>query len=139
MICSNCKTKASRIVSSRGKERCEHCAGFSAAGGAKTDNILTRNSLRVRTEAVKYEGDTILPHAYDKSKGKVGINEEFVKLYPDRVKDYFSEEQLNEAGLNKLADHSKKLDQEQKDFKEKELDAITSIDEGVDKVKEIVG
>ena len=107
MICSTCHKRTSHIkIFSDGREGCNFCLDIPEVSGPKTDNILTRNSFRIRTQAVKYEGDTILPHAHDKSKHGLGINQEFIKMYPDRAKDYFTPEEMTKANMPKLAKKS---------------------------------
>ena len=120
MICDNCQKKANRIIQVNGIEFCNLCGGMSTAGGTRTDNILTRNSLRVRTEALKHEGETIMPHAYDKSRGKVGINKEFVKQFPNQAGEFFDIREMKSAGLGKLADYSEKLTAKRQEIKARE-------------------
>src|SRR3990167_6625284 len=104
MICQNCHKTTTHIkLFSDGSEACNFCLDIPEVSGPKTDNILTRNSFRVRTEAVKYEGDTILPHAHDKTKRNLGINQEFIKMFPDKAKDFFTPEEMSAAGMPKLA------------------------------------
>ena len=64
---------------------------------------MTRNSQRVREDSAKHEGDFIQPHTFDKNTRKIGVNPDFVKEYPDKVKDYFSEEEVEKAGYPKLS------------------------------------
>jgi len=107
MICLGCNSPAHRIVQIDGYESCESCGGFSAAGGVSTDGLLTRNSLRVRAEAVKYEGDTIPPHTYDKSRRKAVPNKEFIKRFPERAGEFFTPAEIKAEGLHKLANKAK--------------------------------
>ena len=135
MLCKNCLTQSSHIkLFSDGSEICSTCADFPEVSGPKTDNILTRNSFRVRTEAVKFEGDTILPHAHDKSKRNLGINQEFIKMYPERAKDFFTPEEMSAAGMPKLA--KKAQADRQKEIKHKE-DMIASVEHTGDPKKAI--
>lgn len=101
MICATCGSKTSHLKYYRGVESCPNCGGFKEAGGVKTDSILTRNSFRVRTESIKHEQDFILPHTYSKTEG-LKINEEFIKKYPNKAGDYFSDSQLIKEGYSKL-------------------------------------
>ena len=71
------------------------------------------------------EGDTILPHALDKSRHNIGINPEFVKLYPDRAKDYYTPEEMVKANMSKLAKKAK--DDRQKEVQHKQ-DMIASVE-----------
>ncbi len=135
MICNFCKTNSSHIkLFSDRTEICSNCADFPEVSGPRTDNILTRNSFRVRTQSVKYEGDTILPHAHDKNKHGLGINQEFIKLYPDRAKDYFTPEELAAANMPKLA--KKGQADRQKEIKHKQ-DMIASVEHVGDPTKAI--
>jgi len=109
MRCETCGEKSSYIkVLSNGEERCSNCGGFSEAGGIDTTGLLTRNSQRVREDSAKHECDFIQPHKFDKNTRKIGVNPDFVKEYPDKVKDYFSEEEVEKAGYPKLSKAIKK-------------------------------
>jgi len=70
----------------------------------KTDGILTRTSWRIRRQQSRHEGDMVLPHSYDKTKHREVVNPDFVKLYPDKVKDFFSGDQLKKDGYSKMPD-----------------------------------
>lgn len=119
MICSNCNSDSPRVRYFPGVgERCPNCSEMSAIGKHRTDGITTRASFRVRTDAVKFEGDTIAPQAYDKVRRKVGPNPEFVRRYPNKVKEYFSNEQLQEANMPGVAKHMDRLRTEEKGHKE---------------------
>lgn len=106
MICANCQKEANHIkgylIDGQLVELCSHCGNFSEAGGTKTDGLLSRNSLRVRYDSIKHEGDTVLPHRYDKMSKKVVPNEDFLKLYPDKAGEYFKQKELDKAGYSKL-------------------------------------
>ena len=80
------------------------------------------------------EGDTILPHAYDRSKRSIGINSEFVKLYPDRAKDYFTPEEMVKANLPKLA--KKGIEDRQKEIRHKQ-EIVNSVEHTGDPKKAI--
>jgi len=102
MICATCGSKTAHIKVIEGKEYCSHCGGFSEAGGTKTDGLLTRNRFSIRRESIQREADMIPPHEYDRTTRKVKPRDEFIKRYPDKVGEYFSQEELNKAGYNKL-------------------------------------
>jgi hypothetical protein len=102
MKCESCGKEAVRIVYNNGVEYCENCSGIKASGGAKIDSILTRQSLRVRSQSYKFEGDTLPPHRYDKAKKKWVANEEFIKNNPENVHNFLFVDELKEAGFNKL-------------------------------------
>jgi hypothetical protein len=44
----------------------------------------------------------VLPHVYDKSTRRQKVNPDFLKLYPDKVKDYFTGEELQRDGYSKM-------------------------------------
>jgi len=85
----------------------------------KIDGILTRTSDRVREQQKKYAADFIQPHTYDKSKRKLVISSDFIKLYPDKIKYYATEEQVRKEGYPKLAEVMKKQKEIEKQAKEK--------------------
>lgn len=102
MICLNCNKTAHHVYSSEYGEQCENCSNMPTVSKNKTDGILTRNSWRVRRQQSRHEGDIVLPHVYDKTTKRQRVNPDFVKLYPQRVKDYFSPEQLTKDGFGKM-------------------------------------
>lgn len=136
MICGNCH-RASNYVKlySNGEERCHNCGNFSEASGAKTDGILTRQ--RNSQQAWKHEGDTLLPHKYDKTSKQLIPNPEFVKQFPDRVSDYFDESEITKAGMPKLAkrgEANKRAAQAHKDRVAKSVEFVGSTKSGMEKL-----
>jgi Zn-finger nucleic acid-binding protein len=118
MICSTCNSQTSHVKYIDGRDYCPNCGGFKETGGPKISSILTRNSFRVRSESIKHEQDFILPHAYSKSEGKLKINDEFVKKYPDKVGEYYSDKEITKQGYKKLPGMIK--DKKEKIAKEKQ-------------------
>ena len=119
MKCQNCHARSYYIkVLANGEERCPRCGGFSEASGVKTSGLLTRSSFRVRTEAVKYEGDTITPFVYNHAEKKMDLNQEFVKLYPNQAKDYYTDVEMRKAHLPKLAERAQNIRTAEKKHKE---------------------
>lgn len=102
MTCANCNQQAAHIFSSSNGESCEHCGGISVLSKNKTDGLLTRTSWRVRRQQSRHEGDMVTPHVYDKTKHRETVNPDFVKLYPDKVKDFFTGDQLKKEGYGKM-------------------------------------
>lgn len=98
MVCPNCNAPTSRLIIDEHGKACARCRGMSEAGGASTTNVLTRSSSRVRDQQRQHEGDTILPHSYDKASKKVIPNPDFVKAYPEQLPTYFSQSELQDAG-----------------------------------------
>lgn len=107
MICQSCMKKSNHIILAQGingkyYEVCPFCAGFSEAGGTKSDGLLVRNSFRIRRNAVMNEGDTLPPHVYDKQLRKIRPREDFIKRFPERINDTYTQKELDDAGLSKL-------------------------------------
>lgn len=117
MKCGTCHAETARIKIYAGHEYCSQCSDMSEAGGSLTDGILTRNSLRVRTESVKYEGDFLTSHKYDKAQKRVIPNEEFIVLHPDQATNYYTDEEMGQNNLRKLATHKKHLAKQSADHK----------------------
>lgn len=105
MICQGCNQRAAHIFSDDRGERCDNCSNLSAASKTKTDGMLTRSSWRIRRQQFRYEGDMIRPHVYDKTTHRERVNPDFLKLYPDKVKEYFSGEELNRDGYKEMPKH----------------------------------
>lgn len=127
MVCSTCLKQAKHIkILPDGTELCNFCGEFSEASGPNTTNILTRNAFRVRNQSIKYEGDMILPHTFNKATKRLDVNPEFVKQFPDKVKDYFSEKEIKDAGLPKLATRANKIKKIEKENKQKQKDIFYS-------------
>jgi hypothetical protein len=102
MHCDNCGKRAHHIFSDDLGEHCENCSNTPIISKVKTDGILTRNSWRVRRQQSRHEGDIVMPHVYDKAARRQRINPDFMKLYPDKVKDFFSEDEIKRDGYSKL-------------------------------------
>jgi len=113
MVCTSCSKESGRIIWRGGREHCHHCGDFAEAGGAKTGGILSRNRHSIRYEAVQLEGDTIHPYSYDKVSRKTVLNPDFVKLYPGKVKDWASTDQMVEDGYAKLVGISDTLNSQE--------------------------
>jgi len=63
MICGNCGEESANVrMDSQGNEYCHSCGGFSEASGTRTSGLMTRNSQRIRSQSVKFEGDFLPPH-----------------------------------------------------------------------------
>lgn len=101
--CSNCSAEAHHIVINSRGERCEHCGDFAVTAGS-TDRVHARGIFSIRTSSQEYEGDTIPPYVVDKNSGRQVINPDFIERFPDQAFNYYTEEQLKEQGLTKLAD-----------------------------------
>ena len=102
MTCSNCGNIAHHIMSNEYGEQCEQCSELSVSSKNKTDGIITRNSWRVRRQQSRFEGDIIRPHIYNKNTHREEVNPEFLKRYPDKVKDFFSTDQLVADGFKDM-------------------------------------
>ena len=113
MICSSCNNESGRIIWRGGKERCHNCGDFAESGGVHTGGILSRNRHSIRYESVQLEGDTIHPYSYDKVSRKTVLNPDFVKLYPGKVKDWASTDQMVEDGYEKLVGISDTLNMQE--------------------------
>lgn len=120
MTCENCGNTASHIISSENGEHCEHCSNLSVAPKAKTDGLLTRNSWRIRRQQSRHEGDMVLPHVYDKASRRQRVNPDFVKLYPNQVKEFFTADELKRDGYRDMPDHISKNNLRREKVKAKE-------------------
>lgn len=114
MICPNCQQPTGRIkafLNEEGEmvEFCSACLGISEVGGTRVDGLLTRNSLRIRSMATKFEGDTIPPHTFNKSSRKMEPNPEFIKQFGKTAEQFYSESEVTKAGMPKLAEHYRKV------------------------------
>lgn len=138
MICASCHSTTHRIIYANGKEYCPHCSHMSEADGAKIEGLLTRN--RNRMQSLLYEGDMIPPHTYNRARREIDINPDFIKLYPRRAKDVYTDQQLERAGLPRLIKYGKDLERRQKEYKEKTLKSaeFKGIGKEASKIKEIV-
>ncbi|MEM3145430.1 MAG: hypothetical protein QW332_05535 [Thermoproteota archaeon] len=119
MICENCSKRSAYLkLLKGGLFYCHLCLGVSEASGRPTDGILTRQAFRIRSQSYKHEADMIPPYFYNKVNKKLDLRPDFVKLYPDKVKDYFTEEEIAKAGYPKLAEKAKADRQKEKQHKE---------------------
>lgn len=101
MVCRTCNNESSHIITRKGIDSCHVCGGFRESSRS-TSGILTRNSLRVRQAAVLGEGDTIHPYEYDKARRKPVPSKDFIKKYAHQSHEYFTDNQLRDAGHNTL-------------------------------------
>jgi hypothetical protein len=132
MICKNCGSITTRIKSyANGSERCHKCGGFSPAGGPKVDGSLTRASFRVRTDAVKFQGDTLPAHQFNKMTKRWEVNPEFVKLNPDKAPDYYTAQEMKEANVPKLKEHKEKLNAK---AEQEKVEFVGDTQSGIEKV-----
>jgi hypothetical protein len=102
--CDNCGKEANHIVMTAVEEYCEHCGGIQTTGGVRTDGLASRSIFSIRESQKAMEGDLITPYVVDQNTGKMVVNEEFIRLYPDQAHQYYTEEQLEAEGLDKLAE-----------------------------------
>ncbi len=137
MQCRTCGAESGHIKTLRGKDHCHSCGGFRESGG-KTDGILTRSSLRVRQDAVLYEGDTIHPYEFDKNRNKIVPSKEFVKKFPDKADEYFTNEQMLDAGHTKLPEYLAKRKEKINRTIDKELSNVQSFGDQATRQKEVL-
>lgn len=102
MICPACNKPAARMIYRARRMACANCWGVSEAAGAQVDGANTRNSFRIREQQRRFEADMIPPHTYDKASKKVIPNPDFIKLYPDKIDNYFEQTELEQAGYDKI-------------------------------------
>ena len=100
MKCPNCHKDTSRVWGGMVGWECDQCCTIYKKR-VKIDGILTRNSPRIKQEREKYAKDLIQPEVYDKSSKKLKINPDFAKYYPDKVKNFFTPEQIRKQGFSK--------------------------------------
>lgn len=109
MICPNCnQTTARLMVYQNGVKACARCLGMSESAGVKVDGTLTRNSDRIREQQLRHEGDLIAPHIFDKNTKSLKPNPDFIKRYPDRLPNFYSQKELESAGHSKAGEVFKK-------------------------------
>lgn len=126
MVCKTCTQTVSRVRIVRGIERCTYCGGFSAAGGSRTDGVLSRQ--RVRDQGVKYEGDTLNPWMYNKDEKAFTPNDEFVKLHGDKAHNFYKPDDLK--AYPKLAQQLSKAFTSD--------DSVTSVGEYAPAIQEVI-
>lgn len=107
MICSYCGneiTPPNYIALLRGSDQiCRNCHTPGISDGYKT-----RHSDRIAYEQRHHSADFVEPHVWDKSKRRMVINPDFVKLYPDKMRYYENEEGVSKQGYSKLGKAMKK-------------------------------
>lgn len=100
---------------------CATCRGLSEGAGVNVQNILTRNSERIRAQQHTNEGDIILPHKFDVASQNWIPNPDFVDRYAEMLPTYFTEEELVKHGYSKAdrifeakavkeAEHAREMD-----------------------------
>lgn len=140
MICQTCQHESGNIRYIPGiGERCHNCGDFSEAGGTKSTGLVTRQSSRIRLQQPQHAGDLVPPHTYDRGSKKWVPNPEFVKLYPDRAKDFHSNDELAAAHMPKLAKRSDSLREVVRKHKETMRKTVQHEGETVKGIKRVVG
>lgn len=138
MICPTCTQPTTRlIIDSRGKA-CANCRGLSENAGTRLSGVLTRNSDRVRAQQQQHEGDTILPHKFDKTTQSHVPNPDFVDRYAEQLPTYFTREEMQKAGYSKadkIFEHKKK----KQTLHDSEASQVTfKKDVGDEKLKQVI-
>lgn len=93
MVCSNCKLKSDRLISAviNGKyikDQCEICLGLARK---EVPASSTRVDFRIRRQQEDHRKDLLNPY-------KNGYpNHDFIKAYPDKAPNYFTEKQIHDA------------------------------------------
>lgn len=77
-----------------------------------------------------------MPHRYNKSTHRQEINPDFVKLYPDKVKDFFSEKEMIRDGYQKMPEAIEKNNMKRE--KKKAIEKMDTFFEG-DSTKAVEG
>lgn len=108
MLCRTCNAESGHIITRNGRDTCHSCGMFTEAGGTNTTGLLSRNSLKVRQEAVMHEGDILHPFYYDAVRRKPIPNREFIKQFPNQSHEYYTSAQLLDAGYTNLPKHLEK-------------------------------
>ena len=135
MTCDQCKKRSGTYRYFPGIQRwlCPECGGFSSQ--VLRDGYLTRNSFRVTRDTDKHRADFVPPHVYDRYQKREVLNPEFVKLYPDKVKNWESKEQMEVQGYPKLAKYTEKLEKQKEILdNRKEVVFAGNTKEGIKKV-----
>jgi len=61
----------------------------------------------IRQQQKEHHNDFVQPHKV--VNGKPVVNEEFVKLYPDKAHTYYTPEEMKKAGMPKLIDYGREV------------------------------
>jgi hypothetical protein len=70
----------------------------------------------------------VMPHIYDKTAHRQKINPDFVKLYPDKVKDFFNEDEMKRDGYSKMPEAVEKNNHRRE--KQKAIEKMDTVFEG---------
>jgi hypothetical protein len=115
VLCPKCKKSEATLDKMYGVMPCEDCK---ARSEGYTDRKRTQHTPEyIKRQQEKYHDDFVQPHIVE--NGKVKVNPEFVKLYPDKAHMYYTHEEMKRAGMPKLIDYSKKVKANEKAQKER--------------------
>ena len=123
-----------KLITSNGKVMCPRCMKYPAIihdqyGVLPCDNCKARsegftNKSRkywqpdyIKKQQEKFHPDFVQPHITQ--NGKLAVNPEFVKLYPDKARTFYTPEEMKQAGMPKLVEYSKTLENKEKIQKQK--------------------
>lgn len=69
----------------------------------------------------------VLPHVYDKTAGRQRVNPDFLKLYPNQVKEFFNEDELKRDGYSEMPKHiAKNTERRERQKAQAKLDTMFS-------------
>lgn len=93
MICPVCKQEASKLTSAvvNGKylsDRCDKCLSVDVS---EQPISSTNKDYRIRRQQEDHRADMLQPYVNGK------VNMDFARVYKDKAKDYFTEEELHKA------------------------------------------
>ena len=114
-MCPKCEKHEANLDERMGVQDCDWCkaksSGWSIPSGTKSVPDY------IKRQQEKHHDDFVQPSITENGKDK--INPEFVKLYPDKVKNYFTPEQMIAQGYPGLVKYSQRVEQNEARQKEK--------------------
>lgn len=115
VMCPKCEKHEANLDERMGVMDCDWCkaksVGWSIPKGTKSVPAYIQEQQR------KHHDDFVQPSITH--NGKDVINPEFVKLYPDKVKNFFTPEQMRAQGYPGLVEYSKKVEAHESAQKQK--------------------
>ncbi len=105
VMCPKCEKHEANLDQMYGVKDCDWCAAKSAGWSIPKGTKSVPAYIREQQE--KHHDDFVQPSITENGKDK--INPEFVRLYPDKVKNFFTPEQMVAQGYPGLVNYSRQV------------------------------
>ena len=145
IVCPKCLKNEAVIDNTYGVLPCLECKRKSEEywdshpkGVGRITPMRSSHRIEVEKDQRQHGADFVQPHSYNRMSRKLELNPDFIKLYPDKVKEYAEEKDLLgkpklSSFIEKQKSQEKKLKQGLQRVKERMIEHSGDIGRGVSK------